>query len=147
MHRGMRIEWAVTFIPMPMPKTVCITNWYNNVVQLEVCRTCSGSGMGISITAHRRSGESSDISARVLDLNVQLLRLQMDLHRDSMSRDIVNFPSELCKRRSGTFTEVASFVVPGMFYPFSQVCEIGICLLSLNKQQKTAAKLFQRGVR
>ena len=29
--------WAVTFIPMPMPKTVCITNVYNEIARLEVC--------------------------------------------------------------------------------------------------------------
>ena len=35
-------SWVVTFIPTPMPKTVCITNLYNKMVQLEVCWTCSG---------------------------------------------------------------------------------------------------------
>ena len=37
-----------------------------------------------------------------------LPRLQKDLRAGSISRD-VNFPSELCSRRSGTFTEVATF--------------------------------------
>ena len=44
--------WAVTFIPMPMPKTVCVPNLYNKLVQLEVCNTCLGRGMGTNITAH-----------------------------------------------------------------------------------------------
>ena len=35
------------------------------------------------------------------------LRLQKDLRTGSISRDIVNFPSELCMRRSGGFAEVA----------------------------------------
>ena len=43
--------WAVTFIPMPMPKIFGITNVYNNIVQLEYCITCSGRGMGMNITA------------------------------------------------------------------------------------------------
>ena len=44
---------TVPFIPMPMPMPmpVCRTNLYNKIVQLEVCRTCSGSGMGINGTA------------------------------------------------------------------------------------------------
>ena len=36
---------------MPMPKPVCRTNLYNQIVQLEVCRTFSGRGMGINGTA------------------------------------------------------------------------------------------------
>ena len=44
--------WAVPFIPMPMPKPVCRTKLYNKIVQLEVCRTFSGRGMGINGTAH-----------------------------------------------------------------------------------------------
>ena len=36
---------------MPMPKPVCRTNLYNKIVQLEVCRTFSGRGMGINGTA------------------------------------------------------------------------------------------------
>ena len=43
--------WAVPFIPMPMPKPVCRTKLYNRIVQLEVCRTFSGRGMGINGTA------------------------------------------------------------------------------------------------
>ena len=37
---------------MPMPKPVCRTKLYNKIVQLEVCITFSGRGMGISGTAH-----------------------------------------------------------------------------------------------
>ena len=33
-----------------------------------------------------------------------------------------------------------------IFYPFSQFCEIGVSLLSLQNQPKTAPNLFQRGV-
>ena len=36
---------------MPMPKPVCRTNLYNKIIQLEVCRTFSGRGMGINGTA------------------------------------------------------------------------------------------------
>ena len=39
---------------MPMPKPVCRTKLYNKIVQLEVCRTCSGRGMGINGTAQLR---------------------------------------------------------------------------------------------
>ena len=37
---------------MPMPKPVCITKLYNKIVQLQVCITFSGRGMGINGTAH-----------------------------------------------------------------------------------------------
>ena len=30
------VLWAVTFIPMPMPKTACNRNSYNKIVQLVV---------------------------------------------------------------------------------------------------------------
>ena len=46
-----RVSWAVTFIPMPMPKTVCMTNLHSNLVQLEVCITFSGRRMGMNIAA------------------------------------------------------------------------------------------------
>ena len=49
---------AVPFIPMPMPKPVCRTHLYNKIVQLEVCRTFSGGGMGINGTAHKQSNET-----------------------------------------------------------------------------------------
>ena len=42
------LSWAVTFIPMPMPKTVCRTYLWNIIVQQEVCRTYSGRGMGMN---------------------------------------------------------------------------------------------------
>ena len=34
-----------------MPKPVCRAKLYNKIVQLEVCRTFSGRGMGINGTA------------------------------------------------------------------------------------------------
>ena len=37
-------------------------------------------------------------------------------------------------------------IIVAIFYPFSQFCEIGISLLSLQKQSNTAPNLFQRGV-
>ena len=30
-------QWAVTLEPMPVPKTACVRDLYNNIVQLEVC--------------------------------------------------------------------------------------------------------------
>ena len=50
---------------------------------------------------------------RVTSVNVQPPCLWKDLHTGSISRDVVNFPSELCRRRSGMFTEVAPLVPPG----------------------------------
>ena len=37
---------------MSMIKPVCRAHLYHNIVQLEVCRTCSGRGMGINGSAH-----------------------------------------------------------------------------------------------
>ena len=42
------------FIPMPMPKPVCRTKLFNKIVNLEVCLTCSGRGMGMNITARNQ---------------------------------------------------------------------------------------------
>ena len=39
--------------------------------------------------------------------------LQKDMLTGSISRDVVNFPSELCRRRSGMFAEVARLLPPG----------------------------------
>ena len=50
---------------------------------------------------------------RVTSVNVQLPCLQKDLRTGSISRDIVNFPSELCMRRGRIFTDVARLVPPG----------------------------------
>ena len=44
---------------------------------------------------------------------MQLPCLQKDLRTGSISRDLVNFPSELCRRRSGMLTVVARLVPPG----------------------------------
>ena len=41
--------------------------------------------------------------------------------------------------------QVDSLIIVAIFYPFSQVCEISISLLSLQKQPNTAPNLFQRG--
>ena len=41
---------------MPMPKPVCRTNSFNKIVQLDVCRTFSGRGMGINGTAQFTDG-------------------------------------------------------------------------------------------
>ena len=49
--------WAVTFMPMPMPKTVCRTNVWNKIykiVQHEICIILAGRGMGVNITARCR---------------------------------------------------------------------------------------------
>ena len=51
---------------------------------------------------------------RATSISVQLLRLRKNLRTGSISRDIVNFPSELCRRRSCMFTEVARLVPPDM---------------------------------
>ena len=37
-------------------------------------------------------------------------------------------------------------IILAIFYPFSQFCEIDVSLPSLNKKNKTAPNLFQRGV-
>ena len=50
-------------------------------------------------------------------VNVQLPCLQKDLRMGSISRDIVNFPSERCRRRSDMFTEVARLVPPDWGLP------------------------------
>ena len=47
---------------------------------------------------------------RATSVNVQLRCLLKDLRTGS-----VNFPSELCRRRSGMFTEVARLVPPGTY--------------------------------
>ena len=49
---------------------------------------------------------------RATPINVQRLRLQQDLPTGSLSRDIVNFPSEFCSRRSGMLPAVARLVPP-----------------------------------
>ena len=46
---------------------------------------------------------------------------------------------------AGGEDNVHSYIL-AIFYPFSQFFEIGIFLLSLQKQPKTAPNLFQRGV-
>ena len=53
-----------------------------------------------------------ECTKRATSVNVQLPCLQEDLRTGSISRDTVNFPAELCRRRSGTFTEAALVVPP-----------------------------------
>ena len=48
--------------------------------------------------------------------NVRLPCPQRDLRTGSISRDIVFLFSELCRHRSGMFTEVARLVPPGRFF-------------------------------
>ena len=50
---------------------------------------------------------------RATSVNVRLPCLQKDLRTGSVSRDTVNFPSELGGRRSDMFTEFARLVPPG----------------------------------
>ena len=50
---------------------------------------------------------------RATSVNVQLPCLRKDLRTGSNSRAIVNFPSELCRRRSGVFTEDTCLLPPG----------------------------------
>ena len=57
-------------------------------------------------------GDYPEGTKRATSVNVQLLRLQKDLRTGSISRDIVNFPSKLCRHRSDMFTEVARLVPP-----------------------------------
>ena len=49
---------------------------------------------------------------RATSVNLQLPRLRKDLRTGSISRDIVSFLSELCRRRSDMFAEVARLVRP-----------------------------------
>ena len=51
---------------------------------------------------------------RATSVNVRLPRLQRDLRTGLISRHIVNFPSELCRRRNGMLTDVARSVPPGL---------------------------------
>ena len=52
---------------MPMPKPVCRTRIYNKIVQLEVCRTFSGRGMGLNGTAHIRHCPAPAEAAEALE--------------------------------------------------------------------------------
>ena len=52
---------------------------------------------------------------RATSVNVRLPCLQKDLRTGSISRGIVDFPSELCRHRSGMCTEVARLVPQNKF--------------------------------
>ena len=54
-----------------------------------------------------------EATKRATSVNVRLPLLRKDLRTGSISQDIVSFPSELCRRRSGMFPEVARLVPPG----------------------------------
>ena len=75
-----------------------------------------GSHSGLSVAAAaavEASLQEPEGTKRATSVNVQLPCLQKDLRTGSISRDILNFPSELCSCRSGVFTEVARSVPPG----------------------------------
>ena len=52
---------------------------------------------------YSREGAIPECSKGATSVNVQLTCLQKDLRAGMISRDIVNFPSELCRRRSGMY--------------------------------------------
>ena len=56
--------------------------------------------------------DSKAPNERATSVNMQLLRLQRDLRTGSISRDVVNLPSELCSCGSGMFTKVARLAPP-----------------------------------
>ena len=60
-------------------------------------------------------GVRPESAKRATSVNAQLLRPWKDLRTGSISRGIVSLPSELCRRRSGVFMEVARLVPPDMF--------------------------------
>ena len=60
----------------------------------------------------RKAWQKAQARQSATSVKVQLPCLQKDLRTGSISRDIVNFPSELCRRRSGLFAEVAHLLVP-----------------------------------
>ena len=63
--------------------------------------------------------ENDQKAPSAASVNVRLPCLRRDLRAGSISRDVANFPSELCKRRSGTFAEVARSVRPnGVGLPY-----------------------------
>ena len=79
------------------------------------CRLKSWAGSraiqtGLAVGARQNAGPEGTKPAT--SANMRLLRLLRDLRTGSILRDIVNFPSELSRRRSGTFAEVARLVPP-----------------------------------
>ena len=67
-------------------------------------------------------------SVRFGSVNVQLPCLQKDMRTGSISRDIVNFRSELCRRRSGIFTDVAfgAAWLSGDPFPYNSAAETAL---------------------
>ena len=49
-----------------------------------------------------------------ISVHVPLLHLERDPFTGSMLRNLVNFPSALCRRRSGTFMAVAHLAASGL---------------------------------
>ena len=75
--------------------------------------------------AARRLAKSPEGTERATSVNVRLPRPRRDPLAVSISRDIVNFPSELCRRRSGMFAEIARLLPPDCFPPKDErACKI-----------------------
>ena len=62
------------------------------------------------------SVQAPEGTERATSVSVQLPCPQEDLRTGSISRDVVSLPSELCRGRSGRFTEVARLVPPDSRY-------------------------------
>ena len=71
--------------------------------------------------------------------HLQLLRPRKDLRTGSISRDFVNFPSELCGRRSCTFMEVARLAPPELWHP----CPLS-CARARSRLPKTSEAHWER---
>ena len=95
--------------PRWMPGTVTGNNDSNNSSSSKSSKNSS------KTSNNNNSSNNNSTPQRQKAPNVPLPCLQKDLRRGSISRDMVNFfPSELCRRRSGMFTEVACLVPPGL---------------------------------
>ena len=79
----------------------------NRMCENLLCRTDLILKLGVGMLCAVPDG-----TKRATSVNVQPLRMQKDLRTGSISRDIVNFPSELRSSRSVTLTEVARLVPP-----------------------------------
>ena len=104
---------AVPFIPKPMPKPVCRTNLYNKIVLLEVCRTCSGRGIGINGTAQLKpfsrklvaiSGADDSVPPQVIILNtcqqtwstVSTCYIRRHTHRHTHNTELIHCNLHTC---------------------------------------------------
>ena len=77
-------------------------NSNNTIVIIVITR--SSQGLADSSTCCDTHWVWPEGAKRATSVNVKLRCLQKDLRTGSISRDIVNFPSELCRRRSGIRT-------------------------------------------